>query len=101
MFFYVSSTLQAWDFHQDVGLIVAGGDGDSKSKKVELSTDYGQTKTSLPDIPYAINNWMTSACLVIVNETTVFMAGGHSESSAHNWVFKQCLLIIKLFNLFH
>ena len=64
-----------------MGLVVAGGDfgRSGGSLKVELSTDYGQTKTSLPDIPYGLNNRVNDACLVIVNSTTLFMAGGYGK----------------------
>ena len=71
--------MQFYDFHPDVGLIVAGAHNPS-SKKVELSTNYGQSKTSLPDIPYG-SGWNHGACLVIVDSTTVFVAGGRSKYS--------------------
>ena len=75
----VSSSYQFYDFHPDVGLIVAGGSSPN-SKKVELSTDYGYTKRSLPDLPYGLSSsYLTRACLVIINTTTVFVAGGYSE----------------------
>ena len=65
------------DFNPDVGFIMAGG-YDPRSLKVEWSDDYGQTKTDLPDVP--INGpYLVGACLVIINATTVWMAGGYSE----------------------
>ena len=68
-----------YDFHPDVGLIVAGGSAPIESaKKVELSTDYGYTKTSLPDLPYG-DEMVMAGCLVIINTTTVFVAGGYSK----------------------
>ena len=52
------------------------------SLKVELSTDYGQTKTSLGDygiksISPETTSW-SDGCVVIVNTTTVFFAGGYA-----------------------
>ena len=72
---------QAWDFRQDVGLIVAGGRWPD-SKKVERSVDFGQSKTSLPDLPhgYPRDTYLEDACLSIVNSTTVFVAGGECTS---------------------
>ena len=48
---------------------------DIYSKRLELSDDYGQTKETLADLPMR----MKSACLVIVNTSTIFMAGGSSS----------------------
>lgn len=46
--------------------------------KVEISKDYGQTKQFLSDVPYSDNSFQ-GGCLVIVNSTTIFVAGGRSE----------------------
>ena len=46
------------------------------SKIVERSTDYGQTFQNLSDVPYGGQYGMNGACVVIVDEETVFMAGG-------------------------
>ena len=55
-----------------MGLVVAQ-DG------VELSPDYGQTTTKLANHPKG-QGWFE--CIVIVNQTTIFMAGtGKSEYS--------------------
>ena len=51
-----------------MGLIVA-------ENSVDLSKDYGQTKTRLPNLP-----GLHDACMVSVNESTIFLAGGYSES---------------------
>merc|ERR1712117_124056 len=61
------------------GLVIAGT---ANQKKVELSTDYGQTKTHISDIPtdYADTSQLILACVVIVNKTTLFMAGGYGSS---------------------
>lgn len=72
----IYSNRQLWDYHPDVGLIVASGYY-PRTKKVELSTDL-QTKTSLPDIPYGCN-FLADACFVIVNKTTVFLGGGKGD----------------------
>jgi len=73
---------QVWDFHPDVGLIVAGeytyGQQSLQSKKVDLSTDYGQTKTTIAEYPRSAAKFWSNGCMVIVNTTTVFFAGGLS-----------------------
>ena len=51
-----------------MGLIVA-------ENSVDLSKDYGQTKTRLPNLP-----GLHDACMVSVNTTTIFLAGGYSQS---------------------
>ena len=68
------------DFHPDVGLIVFDMDLDSKLHTSNLSFDLftndGQTKTRLPDLPdLSPSADYFSACMVIVNRTTVFYAG--------------------------
>ena len=72
---------QVWDFNSNVGLIVAGENtyGQLYSKKVDLSTDYGQTKTTLSEYPVSATTFWAGGCLVIVNTTTVFFAGGRSK----------------------
>ena len=72
-----------WDFHPDVGLIVAGGQ-QPQNNKVELSTDYGQTKESLGNLPYGCD-WLSSGCMIILNKTTVFLAGGQGGCSSGSW----------------
>ena len=53
--------------------------------KVQWSTDYGQTQTTLASsVPYAQQagkSWISGACVVIVNATTIFMAGGYSGNN--------------------
>ena len=65
-YFSIFSKFQAYDFRSDVGLIVAYEVG------VELTTDYGQTKTNLGSEP---SGFMWFGCVVIVNQTTIFLAG--------------------------
>merc|ERR1711974_393563 len=44
---------------------------------VDISRDYGKTVETLSNIPYASGcSYLRSGCLVIVNTTTVFVAGG-------------------------
>ena len=76
---------RGWDFTPEVGLIM-GSSWDCRapcsqgltkySKIVERSTDYGQTFQNLSDVPYGGQYGMNGACVVIVDEETVFMAGG-------------------------
>ena len=53
-----------------MGLIVA-----ESSSPLELSKDYGKTKTQLQ-----LQNVWRDACMDAVNETTIFLAGGYLES---------------------
>ena len=70
---FLFSGSQIYDFLQPAGpLIVAESTG-----TVQLITDYGQTKTSLPNLPSEKSKFY--ACMVFVNRTTVFLAGGQSE----------------------
>ena len=66
---------QFWDYNPEVGLIVAGG-GDPKSVNLNISRDNGLTVETLTQIPYGCGKYISAGCLVIVNETTVFVAGG-------------------------
>ena len=65
---------KAWDFHPQVGLIISGGDSHQNGvlNIVERSTDYGVSFQALEPLPVGIY----SHCLAIVDETTVFVAGG-------------------------
>ena len=74
---FLSSFLQFWDFHPDVGLIVAGGNNPA-SKEVYISKDYGKTNYLLTNLPYG-SSYVSGGCLVIVNSTTVFVAGGYGK----------------------
>ena len=63
------------------------------SKIVERSTDYGQTFQNLSDVPYGGQYGMNGACVVIVDEETVFMAGGRGVvcmTSALDTSVSQC-----------
>ena len=59
---------------------------------VERSTDYGKTFTQIGTLPYGGNgnNWsagrVAGACMVIIDATTVFVAGG-AGNSTHNEYF--------------
>ena len=76
---------QLWDFRREypeVGVVVAGGSGGGNGggKEVYQSLDFGQTSTYLTDIPYG-GDILYNGCLVIVDETTVFVGAGFSELS--------------------
>merc|ERR1712117_543668 len=75
--------VQSWDFHPEVGFIIANAGG--FSFKVEFTDDHGQTMTNLPDYPIksiypGAAHWQ-QGCVVIVNKTTAFFAGGISHFS--------------------
>ena len=75
---YISSSIfsehQIYDFHQGLGDIV----GNSYTKSFARITDYGKNKISLPPLPYGGES-VIGPCVVYVNETTIFYAGGISE----------------------
>ena len=67
---------KAWDYNPKAGLVMAGGSEPPKSKTVEISVD-GKNFTQLPDIPFGWNQ--QGGCLVIIDEETVFFAGGENN----------------------
>ena len=47
-------------------------------RQFALSSDYWQTKTILPDLPLTSTTpYLLGACMVYVNRTTIFVAGGY------------------------
>ena len=52
---------------------VGSGEWNSYRKEMEISTDYGVTFQPLPDMPAARD----AGCLAIIDEKTIFIAGGH------------------------
>ena len=64
-----------WDFTPGAGLIVAGS-SQPHSKDVERSQDRGQTFTSLPNLPYGEGQGHAMLCVAIIDDNTVFIAGG-------------------------
>ena len=64
-----------WDFQPGAGLIVAGSQA-PHSKYVERSVDRGQSFQSLPDLPYGPNKGHSALCVTIIDDNTVFFAGG-------------------------
>ena len=77
---------RAWDFTQEAGLILAGGII-PWTDVVERSTDYGKSFQQIQTMPYGGNGRtqrtqqrtagrVAGACLVIIDTTTVFVAGG-------------------------
>ena len=76
--FHHSRQRQFWDYNPQVGLIMAGG-LNPQSISVTRSQDFGLSVETLTDIPYACGSTIHRGCLVIMNTTTVFVAGGLSE----------------------
>ena len=76
--FHHSRIWQFWDYNPQVGLIQAGGQN-PYSISMTRSQDFGLSVETLTDIPYVCGSYIHSGCLVIVNTTTVFVAGGYSE----------------------
>ena len=52
------------------------GSSNPQTKDVERSIDRGQTFTSLPDLPYGHSQGHAMLCVAIIDDNTVFMAGG-------------------------
>ena len=76
--FHHSRRFQFWDYNPQVGLIMAGGYNPQKMN-LNISRDNGLTVETLTQIPYgwcSSYKYIWAGCLVIVNETTVFVAGG-------------------------
>ena len=49
-------------------------------RQFALSSDYWQTKTILPDLPLTSpTSHLLGACMVYVNRTTIFVAGGYYD----------------------
>ena len=84
---------QAWDYDPRVGLIVAGG-GSPPSINMNISRDYGKNIEMLTDLPaYSCGSskYISGGCAVIINETSIFYAGGYGEYT--------CLEIFELVNV--
>ena len=71
---------RGWDFTPGAGLIVAGS-RKPHSKDVERSIDRGQSFTSLPDLPYGKSQGHSMVCVAIIDDNTVFIAGGQFGKS--------------------
>ena len=80
--FHHCRTFQSWDYDPRVGLIVAGGDS-PPSVNMNISRDNGRSIETLTDLPTyscgSSNNYIKGGCAVIINETTIFYAGGFGE----------------------
>ena len=74
-YYFISRLSRGWDFTPGAGLIVAGS-RKPHSKDVEKSVDRGQTFTSLPNLPYGENQGHAMLCVAIIDDNTVFIAGG-------------------------
>ena len=82
---FLSSSYQAWDFNPDVGLVVAGGNSPS-SKSVHISKDFGRSYSFLTNVPYG-SSYVYGACLLIVNATTLFVAGGRDSNYEQDYSY--------------
>ena len=71
--------------------------GSSKphSKDVERSTDRGQTFTSLPNLPYGQDQGHSMVCVAIIDDNTVFIAGG-LFCKINSKLFKTATTLIKI-----
>ena len=64
--------ISAYAFHEDLGLVIAGGSSGSEQYGSVISTTDGSDYTNMADLPSPT----TSGCLAIYNETTMYLAGG-------------------------
>ena len=74
-----------WDFTPGAGLIVAGSHR-PQSKDVERSIDRGQTFQSLPDLPYGHSQGHSMLCVAIIDDNTVFIAGGWARKTRRKFL---------------
>ena len=80
-------TFRGWDFTHGAGLIMVGSQR-PWSRDVEISTDNGTTFQHLPMLPYGDNEGVDYPCVTIINDTTVFIAGGRSEGWVrHDYIY--------------
>ena len=71
------------------------GSQSPKSRTVEMSHNNGKNFTSFPIIPYGRNQY--GACLVIVDDETVFYAGGYTSKNMRTVLKKKLLYIVHFF----
>ena len=88
--FHHCRIFQSWDYDPRVGLIVAGGES-PPSINMNISRDYGKSSEMLTDLPTYSCEYTSAGCSVIINETTIFYAGGVGEFT--------CLEIFEPFNI--
>ena len=93
--FHHSRKYQFWDYDPQVGLVQAGGIS-PYSNSVTRSQDNGVSAETLSDFSQLYTTSCSGSafhyagCVVIINETTVFGAGGRSEYKCGGnliWVF--------------
>ena len=80
---------RAWDYTTGAGLILAGS-RKPWSKHVGRSTDNGLNFVALPELPYGnpsntpgVIAGIDHPCVAIINDTTVFFAGGRGPYLAN------------------
>ena len=74
---------RAWDYNPQVGLVMAGSQN-PRTRNVEMSQDGGKNFTDLPMLP-GRNQY--GACLVIIDDETVFYAGGINSKKNYVNIF--------------
>ena len=81
---FLCSYNRAWDYTPGAGLVLAGS-AKPWSRHVGRSTDNGLNFRALPELPYGGPTWqwqngVDHPCVAIINDTTVFFAGGRSPN---------------------
>ena len=74
-----------FDFTPGAGLIAAGT-VKPFSKDVERSTDRGQSFYRLPDLPYGHDQGHSALCVAIIDDNTVFIAGGYARKTRRKFL---------------
>ena len=74
-----------FDFTPGAGLIAAGT-AKPYSKDVERSRDRGQSFHRLPDLPYGHGQGHSALCVAIIDDNTVFIAGGWARKTCRKFL---------------
>ena len=80
--FSINRKGRAFDFHPEVGLVIAGGYNGTEMDIVEISRpgqELARKFERLPNLPKQLEE----SCLVIINSTTIFVAGGNDGNFIH------------------
>ena len=80
--------MRGWDYHPTVGLVISGGLWCSERScesidRVERTTDSGSTFEELAPLP----NYLNHHCLKIVDEDSLFVAGGETTRTTRREAF--------------